>query len=85
MRCLSLVLSLAALAGCRNPCQDICTSMADLAEECGYEVTADEEQACLDEMARGNLADEEIEACAEHGDVREEWDCNDLDAFWARR
>jgi hypothetical protein len=80
IRCLPIVL-LAALSGCGNPCQDLCTDMADYATECGYTVTADDIQGCRDQYASANLTPESVAACSENSDpeaMREWWSCDDV-------
>ena len=76
--------ALAATAGCRNACQDICVQMANYAEECGFNVSDAELDACLDEQS-SDLEKTDKEACRDFGSpelIRNEWSCNDLEAYW---
>lgn len=74
-------LTLAALGGCRNACQDICVRMADYAEECGFSVPDAELEACLDEQAG---ADDRA-VCRDYGSaqaIRDEWTCAEMGEYW---
>ncbi len=84
MRRLSLIVVLAAAAGCRNPCQQVCVEMRKFAEDCGYEVDKDEFKACLDGQKKPSDGDKAF--CRDFGDqetIAEEWLCEDLAIYWA--
>jgi hypothetical protein len=73
--------ALLALSGCGNPCQQLCSEMADYANECGLTVTPDELAACKDNNASANLPEGALQTCADHNDpaaLREWWTCQDL-------
>jgi hypothetical protein len=78
---------LAMLGGCQNACQRICGRMASYARDCGYEVSAEEVRACRRAQA-GEESREDRAVCRDFGDlqaIREEWTCEDLEDYWARR
>lgn len=84
MRLSHLLLATIALAGCRNPCQQICAEMRDYAEECGFEVDKDEFSACIDGQKKPSDGDKAF--CRDFGDgetLREEWSCEDLEIYWS--
>ena len=78
VRCLSLA-AFVLLAACNNPCQSMCVEMANYAQECGYDVSSDELQACRDAIAE--VTDELAQECITASDpdqLREWWTCDDL-------
>jgi len=81
------VLGLAAgLAGCGNPCQQICGRMAAYARDCGYEVPASEVSACM-EAQGGDASADDRDVCREFGgrqEIREQWTCDDVAAYFER-
>lgn len=81
MRWLPVLLPFVALtAGCNNACQQLCVTMADYAEECGYEVADSEVSQCIADHGFNEYSDS-METCAEFNDpdtVREEWSCADV-------
>jgi len=73
--------------GCQNACQRICGRMASYARECGYEVSAAEVRACREAQA-GKASRDDRAICRDFGSsgaIREEWSCEDLEDYWARR
>jgi hypothetical protein len=69
----------AALAGCRNPCQRLCDDMRDFAEDCGFEVSKDEFKSCLDAQSSKNTEREKRQVCADtRGALEAEWTCDDV-------
>ena len=72
------------LAGCNNPCQQLCVRMAAYAEECGFTVSDAELDACLTQEA--DIADaEERKVCADYGNaetIRQRLSCDDLAEYW---
>ncbi len=71
--------SLLSLAGCSNPCQQICNELAAYATECDLDVDTTGVDQCIDDYA--SAGDAELAQCAEWGDgeqLREWWTCDDL-------
>ena len=78
-----MYLAAIVLAGCSNPCERLCTRMADYAEECGYTVLESELTECLD--VQKTAPEEDIEACRTFNDpitIRREWSCEDMLVYW---
>ena len=77
------LLGLAALGGCRNPCQDLCHEMADYAaEDCGEEWSQDEIKACTEAYREAD--DDEQAVCEDIApSLREEWTCDDLSPYFS--
>ena len=85
VRCrpLLLVAALAVpgfLAGCSNPCQQLCVEIATYAQQdCGFEVTSDQIEECQDDNSA--LTEARYRACVDQKDpqtLREWWTCEDL-------
>jgi hypothetical protein len=77
---------LLASVACKNACQEICPRMAAYARDCGYEVSADEVRACVQEQA-GSASRDDRKVCRQFGDrgtLREEWTCEELSDYWTR-
>lgn len=75
------LLALLPLAGCGNPCQDLCSQLADYAAECGLTVSPDEVAQCRSDYATPNLDEGEAQTCADANNpdyIREWWTCDDL-------
>ncbi len=71
---------LLSLLACGNPCQQLCTQLADYAEECGLSVTNEDIRAC-EESQSGPLEKEDAQLCrdlTDPDDIREWWTCDDL-------
>jgi hypothetical protein len=72
--------------GCHNPCQEICSRMADYAaEDCGYTVGDDEISACVERMG-SSVEKEDKQACRDLGSpdaIRTQWSCEDLAPYWS--
>lgn len=86
MRLLAPLLLLLA-AGCNNPCQQLCTEMARYAEECDLTVDKNDILICQEDLARSDLAEGDLETCADWGDpdaIREWWTCEDLAAEYGQ-
>ncbi len=83
MRVASLLFAVAAsLAGCGNPCQELCSTMADFSESCGNTVSEAEIEACEEDFANADA--DELSTCRDfgHPDVlRNEWTCDDVNLF----
>ncbi len=78
-----MLVSLWVLAGCRNPCADLCTTFADYAETCGFEWSKDDTKACYDDHKKDSLSETELQTCDEYGDrVEDEWTCDDLAPYF---
>ena len=80
----AFVLGLAAAAGCRNACQEVCVRMADYATECELPVGDGEVDACVERQS-GALEKEDAAACRDFGDsdvIRAQWSCEDLSEYW---
>lgn len=82
---LACILSaLPLVVACNNPCQRICTRMADYAEECGLEVSASDLDACKANQA----TDEALELkpfCRDFNDrasIESEWTCDEVAFYW---
>ncbi len=70
-----------ALAGCQNPCQSLCVRMTDYAEECGYSVSDEAVDACVEEQSDP----EDPSVCRDFGTadrIREEWTCDDMAVYF---
>ena len=79
----AFVVALLGGGGCRNACQDICTSMADYAVECGYTVSDTDLDACY--ARHGNPEKEDAKACRDFGDaasLRRQWTCEDVGLYF---
>lgn len=79
LRVLGLV-AFAGLAGCGNPCQQVCSEMADYARECGLTVTPGDVQNC-ESNYQGGVSPETADVCREFSDpntMREWWTCDDV-------
>ncbi len=78
-----MLVSILVLAGCRNPCADLCKTFQDYAETCGYEWTKDDLKACYDDNAKDGLSETELQTCDEYGDrLEDEWTCEDLAPYF---
>jgi hypothetical protein len=72
-----------ALVGCNNPCQQLCDEIASFATECGYSITDDQIDQCMDDHASGELRDGTEEVCDEYKDeLRAEWTCDDVAVYF---
>lgn len=70
-----------ALAGCGNPCQQLCDRMAEYANDCGLTVTPEDVTACKDEFTGDQVDDVTRDVCAENNSrdqLEEWWTCDDL-------
>lgn len=70
-----------ALAGCDNPCQQLCDELANYAADCGYTVSPDQVEGCKADYAKADLDDGVLQSCADHNDpdaLREWWTCEDV-------
>lgn len=80
LRMLSVLL---AGAGCGNPCQQLCDTLATLREDCGTPVSDAELQACRDAYA--GASGEEIDACsteeASPSAIHNVWTCEDINLY----
>jgi len=80
----SALIGLASLtAGCDNSCQQICDRMARYAEDCDFEISREDIQACKDAQAGASSRDDRA-ICREFNSsnvIREEWDCDDIRAY----
>ena len=71
------------LPACSNPCQELCSELADYAEECGISVSGDQISQCEDDHSNDLLRPGEAETCDEYfGDVRDEWTCDDISNYF---
>jgi hypothetical protein len=71
------------LGGCNNPCQQLCDEIGSFATECGYSITDDQLDQCIDDHASSELRDGTSEVCDEYKDeVREEWTCDDVAVYF---
>ena len=78
-----LAVLMAFSSACSNPCQSICSDMADYAKDCGFTVTDGELDACMDDFKSSQLPDGQKDVCREYGDsLREEWNCQDVGAYF---
>ena len=69
------------LSSCKGACQGICLSMRDYAEDCGFTVSDEEVDACLADQK--GLEREDNQTCRQFGNrVRDEWTCEELEAYW---
>ncbi len=78
MRCFALM---GVLAGCQNPCQQLCVRMADYAEECAFTVSDADLDACIEAQS----PPEDPAVCRDFGNaaqIREEWTCEDLGIYF---
>ena len=89
MRGAFVIAAMAALlagAGCRNPCQQICSRMADYAtEDCGFTVAPADIDACVERQGEG-LESEEKKACRDFGDpdvIRAQWTCEEVGVYFS--
>lgn len=77
------LVGLSLLAGCGNPCQDLCKTMADFATGCGVTVSDADIQAC---RARQKSPDrEDAKACRTFGDpavLDGQWSCDDVQLYF---
>ena len=74
------------VSGCNNACQQVCVRMAAYADECGFKIPDAELDACVDGNSSTSLAAEDLQTCRDFGDaemIRKQWDCDDLEAYWA--
>lgn len=72
-----------ALTACKNDCQDVCVEMAAYAQECGFTVSDEEMDACLDQQKEAN--DVSLDVCDEMGGaqtIRDEWPCDEMGLYW---
>lgn len=77
----SLLLGTVLLAGCNNPCQRTCARMKNFAEECGFNVSDAEFDACIDEQSAATKEDKET--CREFGsNIERTWDCDVAAEYW---
>jgi len=80
---LAITGALMAFMGCNNPCQQLCDEVASFATECGYSITDDQVDQCMDDHASDQLRDGTSEVCAEYKDeIREEWTCDDVAVYF---
>lgn len=74
-----LLLPVALLGACGNPCQSVCTEMARYAEECGLTVSREDVLTCKETQA--DVSADAADACRDYNDpdaLREWWSCDDL-------
>lgn len=77
-------LVLLANVGCRNECQQLCTQLADYADECGYTVSDGDVDQCIAD--HGAPKGPDAQACAQYSTpqaVREEWDCEEMGLYFS--
>ncbi len=83
MRSLILAFSI-LIAGCHNPCQDLCKEMASFAEDdCQKTLSDGEIRTCIRDHTRDQLNEGDIAVCVEFTDtVSQEWDCADVEPYF---
>ena len=70
------------LVGCNNPCQQLCDEIASYAIECGYSVTDDQIDQCIDDNASGEVREGTTDVCYEYKDeLRADWPCDDVAVY----
>ncbi|HMV69660.1 MAG TPA: hypothetical protein PKA64_22650 [Myxococcota bacterium] len=82
MRPTALVWLTSLLIGCSNPCQDLCSMMADLSESCGNTVSDAEIAACEESFADADP--DQLQTCRDFGHpevLANEWTCDDVNLF----
>ena len=83
MRLAAILMTSVLLAGCNNPCQRVCVRMQTFAEDCGFQVSDAELDACINEQAAPSSDDRAI--CKEFGDagtIERTWDCEVAADYW---
>jgi hypothetical protein len=72
------------LAGCHNPCQDLCKEMASFAEDsCQKTLSDGEVRACIRDHTHDQLNEGDIAVCSEFADtISNEWECEDLEPYF---
>lgn len=78
-----LILTL-TLAGCQNSCQQICSRMAEFAEDCGHTVPGDQVKACIEAQA-GSASADDRQTCRAFGSlssIETEWTCEDVAVYF---
>lgn len=70
--------------GCTNACQSLCKEIADFAKtECGLTFDEGEIDTCIADHASSELDEGEAAVCRDgKGRVAEEWDCEELAAYF---
>ena len=83
MRLAAVLVTALLLAGCNNSCQRVCVRMKTFAEDCGFQVSDAELDACLDEQSTASKDDRAI--CKDFGDagtIERTWDCEVVADYW---
>ena len=80
MMVFSLLIWLATHLGCTT-CQSLCNDMADLAEECGYEVTNEMIASCKEQQADSTREDNQ-DCRAVQPKLRQAWNCDELEIYF---
>lgn len=74
-----VLVALASILGCGNACQDLCSAMADYAEECGLKVSGEDVSACESAKATADEAElAECDAASDADELRKRWTCERL-------
>jgi hypothetical protein len=80
------LLFVAFVAGCHNPCQDLCHDMADFARsECDIEVSDSQVEACVDMQGENDDRDA-LKVCRQYDekrDIEDNWGCEELEIYFA--
>ena len=76
----SIVIWLSTFLGCTT-CQSLCDDMADLAEECGYEVTKEMIASCKEQQADSTREDNQ-DCRAVQPKLRQAWNCDELEIYF---
>lgn len=74
--------ALLLLSGCGNPCQTLCDTLSDYAEECGRSISESERESCKDDFA--DIDRDQAQTCQDFGApsvIRREWTCEDVNLY----
>jgi hypothetical protein len=64
-----------------SPCKTLCSDMADLARDCGYEISVDMVFECRKQQSRKSIS-ERGECRTVRPSLEEEWDCEELAVYF---
>jgi hypothetical protein len=78
---LLLPLALSSLVGCKTECQKLCKDMAAYAEECGFTVSEEDLDACMESNTRKATSEDYRAECeAFRPTLKDEWTCEEVEA-----
>ncbi|MBN1336582.1 MAG: hypothetical protein JXB39_11545 [Deltaproteobacteria bacterium] len=79
MRILALSSLVMLVAGCHNPCQQLCDDMFEFAKDCGFQPTEKDLEDCYREQASAEQSRDKRTECRIYADdLRDEWTCDNL-------